>query len=369
MSGRAWYKRYPSDYLHATMPLNLPQKGAYGVALDLMYEHGGPIADDPKWLARVCGCSIQQWRKIRQELIDIGKLTITEDGRLSNGRMMREMLKQRGEGDVLSAAGRRGGTRTQAQKRAKTPQKPLNSTISPQDAHPFAPSNSPASQIHGVFDPDHMKNNDIDDDGLDFDTYDAFCAQNEKPINKHANFVEENIEDFGPKSSDINEVTSQTRQADSETQKERSLVPSTECTIIPGSPTSTARTRANARAVERSDRGTRIPVDWTPSELDCAYAARHNVDPSLATEDMLNYWQGVPGKAALKLDWSRTYRNRVLTLADQGRFTLRKAAYADRNGLRTSNVEQGRQAWGAPTFLAPDLDQEPMPSVLGEGVL
>jgi uncharacterized protein YdaU (DUF1376 family) len=117
-AGRPWYKRYPADYLHATMQLNVAQKGAYGVALDLMYERGGPIADDARYLARMCGCTMQTWRRLRAELIEHGKLTITEDGMLSNGRMLRELLKQRDDGKELSEAGRRGGLRTQAARRA-----------------------------------------------------------------------------------------------------------------------------------------------------------------------------------------------------------------------------------------------------------
>lgn len=88
MSNTHWYKRYPADFLHGTSMLSCEQKGAYSVALDLMYERNGPIPDDPRWLARMCGCSVRKWTQtLRPALIEAGKLRIQPDGRLSNGRM------------------------------------------------------------------------------------------------------------------------------------------------------------------------------------------------------------------------------------------------------------------------------------------
>lgn len=109
MKGRPWYKRYPADILHGTMALNVAEKGAYNVVLDLIYDRGGPIPDDPKWLARQCGCSIQQWRTLRGGLIDHGKLTVTADGRLVNERATLEIARNEAEAEALREAGRAGG--------------------------------------------------------------------------------------------------------------------------------------------------------------------------------------------------------------------------------------------------------------------
>lgn len=109
MKGRPWYKRYPADILHGTMALNVAEKGAYNVVLDLMYDRGGPIPDDAKWLSRQCGCSMQHWRTLRASLIDLGKLSITPDGRLSNGRAVVEIARNQAEGESLRQAGQRGG--------------------------------------------------------------------------------------------------------------------------------------------------------------------------------------------------------------------------------------------------------------------
>lgn len=119
MKGRPWYKRYPADILHGTMALNVAEKGAYNVALDLMYDRGGPIPDDPRWLARQCGCSMQQWRSLRDALIAHGKLTVTPDGCLSNGRAIEEISKNETESDVLRLSGQKGGLATKSDISAK----------------------------------------------------------------------------------------------------------------------------------------------------------------------------------------------------------------------------------------------------------
>jgi len=73
-------------------------------------------------------------------------------------------------------------------------------------------------------------------------------------------------------------------------------------------------------------RGTRLPADWQPDPAGAAYAAEHGVDPALAAEEFRNYWLARSGRDATKLDWAATFRNRVLELAERGRFPLRVGA-------------------------------------------
>lgn len=114
--GRPWYRRYPSDFIHGTMELSVSEKGAYSVCLDLMYDRGGPIPDDPRWLARMCGCSMQLWKKIRAKLVEIGKLNLTDDGRLANGRATYEMQRDHAYADEQREHGKRGGRGKVAEK-------------------------------------------------------------------------------------------------------------------------------------------------------------------------------------------------------------------------------------------------------------
>jgi uncharacterized protein YdaU (DUF1376 family) len=110
MTGRPWYKRYPSDFLHGTMGLSCEEKGAYGVALDLMYERGGPIPNDGVWIARMCGCSARKWSQtLLPALIAVGKLHLTEDGKVSNERMEFETQRSDERSEAAREGGRKGG--------------------------------------------------------------------------------------------------------------------------------------------------------------------------------------------------------------------------------------------------------------------
>jgi len=108
MNLRPWYKRYPADFIAGTLALTLEQKGAYSIVLDLMYDQGGPIPDDPKWIARVCGCSVRKWKAIRQILINHGKIEAENDV-LINFRVEKEAENSAKEARKLAENGAKGG--------------------------------------------------------------------------------------------------------------------------------------------------------------------------------------------------------------------------------------------------------------------
>lgn len=120
MSTRPWYKRFPSDFIAGTMNLTLEQKGAYSMVLDLIYDRGGPIPDDSQWIARVCGCSTRKWNKIRADLIEHGKIHVT-NGLISNFRAEKDAFKNDFQARKLSESGAKGGLKS-AEKRAKSKQ-------------------------------------------------------------------------------------------------------------------------------------------------------------------------------------------------------------------------------------------------------
>lgn len=117
MSARPWYKRYPADFIAGTLELTLEEKGAYSICLDLMYDRRGPIPDDPKWIARVCGCSTRRWNQIREKLISGGKLT-SENGFLRNDRVEKQNLSEEKEHDLFVE----NGAKVQEKKREKKPE-------------------------------------------------------------------------------------------------------------------------------------------------------------------------------------------------------------------------------------------------------
>lgn len=93
MSARPWHKRYHSDALAGFMALSLEERGAYQTVLDLIYDHGGPIADNERILAAYMGCSPRKWRAIRDQLREKGKININPDGLITNSRAEKELEK------------------------------------------------------------------------------------------------------------------------------------------------------------------------------------------------------------------------------------------------------------------------------------
>lgn len=103
-----WYKRSGADFIHGTMMLTLGEKGAYSLCLDLIYDRGGPIPDDARWLSGVCGVSLRKWNAIRERLISLGK--IYSDGEhLSNSRADLELVSAELQRRNQAEAGAKGG--------------------------------------------------------------------------------------------------------------------------------------------------------------------------------------------------------------------------------------------------------------------
>lgn len=116
MSARPWYKRYAVDFIHGTMGLTLEEKGAYSILLDLIYDRGGPIPDDARYISGVCGCSLRKWSAIRDRLVSAGKITLSE-GRISNVRAEKEIEIATKSAQERAESGSKGG-RNRAENRS-----------------------------------------------------------------------------------------------------------------------------------------------------------------------------------------------------------------------------------------------------------
>jgi uncharacterized protein YdaU (DUF1376 family) len=103
-----WYKRCGADFIHGTMMLTLEEKGAYSLCLDLIYDRGGPIPDDARWLSGVCGVSMRKWGAIRARLIELGKLAAA-DNHLSNSRAALELVSAELSHRERAESGAKGG--------------------------------------------------------------------------------------------------------------------------------------------------------------------------------------------------------------------------------------------------------------------
>ncbi|MBY7649612.1 MAG: hypothetical protein C4617_03845 [Candidatus Liberibacter europaeus] len=111
MNNRPWYKRYPADFISGVLGLTLEQKGAYCIILDLMYDRGGAIPDDEKYIAGVCGCSTRKWRNIRESL-ERSKKIFFQDGYIYNTRVEKEIIKAIKATEECQKNGRKGGIKS-----------------------------------------------------------------------------------------------------------------------------------------------------------------------------------------------------------------------------------------------------------------
>lgn len=90
-TARPWYKRYPAQFIAGTYRLTAEEKGVYSVLLDLMYDRGGPLEDDAKELARICGCSTRRFNTIKKSLADRHKKIVITDGLITNPRALEQI--------------------------------------------------------------------------------------------------------------------------------------------------------------------------------------------------------------------------------------------------------------------------------------
>lgn len=108
-NGLPYYKAYPADFLRGTVGMGLEEKGAYRILLDLIYQQGGELADDPHYISGNLGCSVRKWKTIREKLISRGKI-VAENGIISNFRARKE-LEKLSEYQDNQAENRRGSSK------------------------------------------------------------------------------------------------------------------------------------------------------------------------------------------------------------------------------------------------------------------
>lgn len=135
VAGRPFYPRYPQDFIMAVRGWDLEMVGAYSLIVDHLNERDRHLPDDARFMAGLLNCSQQRWRKIRQFLVDHGKVIVTDDGYLTNPRFERDKadrLRKRGEsiqhghaGGLISQAIRAGQTELPLGEQTKKPPRKL----------------------------------------------------------------------------------------------------------------------------------------------------------------------------------------------------------------------------------------------------
>ncbi len=136
---RPWYRRFPDNFIAGTVGLTLEEKGAYSLVLDLMYVRGGPVPDEPRYIAGVCNCSVRKWNAIRGKLIELGKIHAV-NGFLTNERAEKEIEISLKDAQERAENGAKGGnksaeTRNAANKNKGVAQAPLKLARATQYQH------------------------------------------------------------------------------------------------------------------------------------------------------------------------------------------------------------------------------------------
>lgn len=117
-----FYKMDYEAWDEGTIDLSLEQEAAYLRLCHQMYRRYGPVPNSPRLLQVIWRCHHTKAHAILKALIATGKVYVTEDNRLANRRVMRE-LEERGQvSDMRREAGRKGGSRPR-QDPEKTPTK------------------------------------------------------------------------------------------------------------------------------------------------------------------------------------------------------------------------------------------------------
>lgn len=73
-------------------------------------------------------------------------------------------------------------------------------------------------------------------------------------------------------------------------------------------------------------RGTRLTDDWRLTDELRAFASDLGLDPDGLRDEFTDYWTSVPGSKGLKLDWSKTFKNRCRELGKKPRAGMNRDA-------------------------------------------
>jgi len=136
MSAPAYFPLYHEDFVSGTRGMEPELRGVYIVLLCLMYGEDGSIADNERRISHVLEISTRLWRSYRSKLLDIGKLSIPVEGRLSNGRVIKEIMRQKARIMGVQEA-RRAAGKASAANRASARQ---SDSENPKNANDFKES-------------------------------------------------------------------------------------------------------------------------------------------------------------------------------------------------------------------------------------
>lgn len=94
MSLGPWFKCYPGDFLQGMRDMEPVTQAFYVQLIFRMYETADAIYADERQIGRWCNSNARPWRKVREQLIEQGRLVELPDGGIINQRALEEMVEQ-----------------------------------------------------------------------------------------------------------------------------------------------------------------------------------------------------------------------------------------------------------------------------------
>ena len=108
-------------------------------------------------------------------------------------------------------------------------------------------------------------------------------------------------------------------------------------------PSSTHSVAASPDAERRkAARGIRLPEDWTLTPELRTFASDLGLDPDGTRDEFVDFWTAIPGSRGLKLDWSKTFKNRCRELGKRPRVNGGRTRDAEIEAAMAAVAAQGR---------------------------
>lgn len=104
-----WHRHNHVRILTSYAGLTAEQRGVAYTLLDLIYDRRGPLVEHEKVLAARMNMGAAKFRRIRDELIGMGKFYVTESGHLMNKYAVDELEKTSNLSEIRAESGKKGG--------------------------------------------------------------------------------------------------------------------------------------------------------------------------------------------------------------------------------------------------------------------
>lgn len=280
MSRRPFHKCFHDDFLMGTVGLTLEEYGAYDRILKLMYSRGGPIPDEPRWIAGQLNITTRKWGAIRAALLSDKKKLIQRGEYLSNPRMERELALEEAELVSAAAYGSMGGkiraarakSDREAARRLAEPELPLGPEVAPESA-----PNEPQPMIY---------------------------RGDKSEINRAK--VKDNSGEREQKPNNING----SGQGPLKLRARDHIPESREEKDSPSLPRATVKARPKARSRIKSKAARAIPKAWEPAPLSESVAAMADAwPPGMQERELEKFRDHAKANGRIAKDWDAAWRN------------------------------------------------------------